>query len=169
MTHKHEPIILGAAKELHRTGRIETFDAVYRWVCPDCGYPQRTTRLADTIYALRHAYGWDISTEIDNTKQSLAAYVLVKAGDMPGRGDTPHPRRLVRDAQPERKGYADYPGVGVPVEAVPTPKMVACSECKWTVPVGQLGGQVMLGGWVQAKCQSCSTPKNKVTRIFRPV
>jgi rubrerythrin len=109
-THKHQTILRGAAEELKRNGYIRTYDAVYRWVCPDCGHPDRTTRLADTMYALRHAYGWVITTHAETDQ--LAVYTLVKAGDMPGESNGPHPRQLVRDhidavVDPERFPYSN--------------------------------------------------------------
>lgn len=177
--HQHQTILRGAAEELLRTGRIETFDAVYRWVCPDCGMPQRTTRLADTVYALRHAYGWQIDTEQPD-KDNLAAYVLVKRGDMPGESNGPHPRKLVRDHIDEldsrtdvqlesssATGYSAYDGKRVPVEAIPVTGRWECTACGFeaTTPVGQ----PQLGGYRLAHCPSKECRDIKKPRIWRPV
>jgi len=189
--HKHQPIVVGAAQELLRAGKIETFDAVYKWVCPECGLPQRTTRLADTIYTLRHAYGWEISTNIPEADQ-LAVYVLVKAGDMPGdESKGPHPRQLVRNGESvsvsrfssDLSGVSlegsvpslptsihDYDGKPIPVEAIPSPSQWRCTNCDHVVskPIGQPA----LGGFRRAKCPSCGAAKtgpDKHGRIFAPV
>lgn len=160
--HKHQTILLGAAQELLRAGRIETFDAVYNWVCPECSQPQRTTRLADTVYALRHAYGWLIETEQEGT--NLSAYLLVKAGDMPGDASKgPHPRRLVGEVKPQNAvGYRNYIGKPVPVSAVPNPFKWRCGVCHFVIdkPLGQ----PMLGGYRQVDCPRCQK-----RRVFTPV
>ena len=173
-THKHQPIVVGAAQELLRAGKIETFDAVYKWVCPECGLPQRTTRLADTIYTLRHAYGWEISTNIPEADQ-LAVYVLVKAGDMPGdESKGPHPRNLVRDqelvAEAAKVGIHKYDGKPIPVEAIPSPSQWRCTNCDYVVskPIGQPA----LGGFRRGDCPHCGHAKtgpDKHGRIFAPV
>jgi rubredoxin len=176
-THKHQTILRGAAEELKRNGYIRTYDAVYRWVCPDCGHPDRTTRLADTMYALRHAYGWVITTHAETDQ--LAVYTLVKAGDMPGESNGPHPRQLVRDhistldsrtdVQLESvaaTGYSPYEGKRVPVEAIPFGRW-ECTACGFetTDPIGQ----PQLGGYRLARCPSKQCNKLKSERIFRPV
>jgi hypothetical protein len=72
-----------AAAILVRVGVIEAFDAVYTERCPKCGTTKRNTRLAATIWTLRHTLGWDIDTEEKPGK--LAVYRLVTAGTMPDR------------------------------------------------------------------------------------
>ena len=177
---KHRPAIQIAATELKRNGVLRTYDAVYRWTCPDCGRPQRTTRLADTVYALRHAYGWTIQTHAE--AGNLAVYTLVRPGDMPGDESTgPHPRQLVGDAKFVRRaaqetlartGYTPYDGERVPVDAIPDGTAVECGECGWRPRPDQIEARtVMLGGWIEGICRGCTTPKSKVPvkRIFKPV
>lgn len=184
--HKHQTIIQGAAEELQRSGVIRTYDAVYRWVCPDCGKAQRTTRLADTVYALRHAYGWEIHTSQEEGHDNLATYTLVKAGDMPGdEANGPHPRQLVGDKQPSDYrlveahpvieagkviGYAPYVGKRVPIEAIPSPTRWKCERCGTIY--NQRIGQPQLGGYRKGVCTTtgCSFAGGKIVyRIFIPV
>ncbi len=170
-THKHQTILQVAAEELLDKGRIETFDAVYNWMCPDCGARQRTTRLADTVYTLRHAYGWVIETDQPD-KEQLAAYKLVKAGDMPGdESKGPHPRQLVRDTEVKpQASIHDYDGKPIPVEAIPSPERWECANCGHIVkkPIGQ----PQLGGYRRAPCPHCGVAKRGPDvhgRVFVPV
>jgi rubredoxin len=178
---KHESALRMAAEALLRDGMIRTYDAVYRWTCPLCGAPQRTTRLADTVYALRHAYGWDIATHAES--DLLAVYTLKKAGDMPGDPNTgTHPRRLVRDVAHDfaasndlpitaaltKPSIHDYDGQRIPVEAIPSPKRWRCQSCGHVItkPLGQPA----LGGYRMAPCPMCGKSKrSKEGRIFVPV
>jgi hypothetical protein len=182
--HRHQTILRGAAEELRRTGTIRTYDAVYRWVCPQCGQTHRTTRLADAVYALRHAYGWQITTHAE--AGNLAVYTLDKAGDMPGEDNGPHPRRLVRvqkatmpESNVERiqrematrppQGYSAYDGQPVPVEAIPS-GLIECVDCGWKPrPIRYENEPRLLGGYIRMECASCSTPGKPVVRMFRPV
>jgi len=165
MEHKHQTILRGAAEELLRTGHIDTYDAVYRWVCPDCGMPQRTTRLADTIYALRHSYGWDIKTHQPN-HDMLASYVLVTAGDMPGDGSLgPHPRQLV--GEKKSNSIHQYDGKPIPVEAIPSPKRWRCRRCKRET--SQPDGEPMLGGYRLVRCSCVALLKSIHTTIYEPL
>lgn len=130
---KHTPALHMAAQHLIRHGKIETFDAVYRWTCGLCGAPRRTTRLSDTVYALRHAWGWLIDMTRDS--EMLATYTLVKVGDIPGVDNTkPHPRRLVRDG-----GETKW----------------ACAACGTTVPRLEGRTKALLGGYELAHCPTC--------------
>jgi predicted RNA-binding Zn-ribbon protein involved in translation (DUF1610 family) len=158
--HVHQTILRGAAEELLRTGTIRTFDAVYRWVCPDCGHPDRTTRLADTIYTLRHAYGWEITTHAESG--NLAIYTLVKAGDMPGdKSAGPHPRRLVRDyANRTYEGMED--DVAPSVDVAPRWACVMCSH-ETTDPF-LMNGSRQLGDYWTVPCPDCNA-----RTIYRPV
>jgi hypothetical protein len=72
-----------AAATLMKEGAIEAFDAVYTERCPRCGTVKRNTRLAATIWTLRHTLGWDIDT--DEKPGKLAVYRLVRHGTMPDR------------------------------------------------------------------------------------
>lgn len=169
-THKHQTILRGAAEELKRTGVIRTYDAVYRWVCPDCGHPDRTTRLADTIYTLRHAYGWKIATHAET--DMLAVYTLVKVGDMPGDPALgPHPRVLVGSTPSveatKPTGYTPYDGKPVPVEAIPSPKRWRCLRCKRETT--QVLGDSMLGGYRLVQCECVAVLKSVTTTIYEPV
>ncbi len=176
----HPSALRIAAEALRKDGVLRTFEAVYRWTCPDCGMPRRTTRLADTIYALRHAYGWVIETHPES--EQLAVYTLVKAGDMPGDPSKgPHPRQLVRDQELRRDpvnseflgsrvGYKPYIGQRVPVDAIPSPTVWECVNCKQLVH--DKVGQPQLGGYRRGVCPGCSYSKTtgkNTERILRPV
>ena len=171
-TCKHRPAIQMAAQALMHNRALRTYDAVYRWTCPDCGQAQRTTRLADTVYALRHAYGWEIETRID--PGNLAVYTLVKPGDMPGdESKGPHPRKLVGEGRlvtvSTPTGYTPYDGQPVPVEAIPDSDRVECAICGWKPRPDQIDNrEVLLGGWVKGICKGCSSAKTPVYRVFRP-
>lgn len=170
--HRHPPVLRIAAQHLVRVGRIETFDAVYRWQCPDCGLPRRTTRLADTMYALRHAYGWDIVT-IQPHGEVLAAYVLVKAGDMPGETNTPHPRQLVgtiRGTGAADSGSGPTPTAPSPrMDSQPEPQLWECSQCQTRSQLSPTA-KMLLGGMASQPCPRCLDERGlPKVRIFLPV
>lgn len=72
-----------AAATLLREGIVEAYDAVYSERCPACDVTKRNTRLAASIWTLRHIHGWDIETE--DVTGRLAVYRLKKPGTMPAR------------------------------------------------------------------------------------
>lgn len=161
---KHRSALQIAASELIDKGLLRTFEAVYRWTCPDCGGPRRTTRLADTIYALRHAYGWVIETQHEG--DLLAVYTLTKAGDMPGEDNGPHPRRLVRDWAPKTSPAQGHnPVVDAAVEGI-----WLCTNCGAAFDERQMptlpGAKRLIGGYWQARCTS-EVCKGKTYRVFR--
>ncbi len=162
--HRHRTALWIAATELQLHGVIRTFDAVYRWTCT-CGAIRRTTRLADTIYTLRHAYDWDISTH--NEQGNLAVYTLVKIGDMPDDPSTgPHPRKLVRDWTP-----ALSPATGKNPRVDEALKGVwLCTHCGAAYDETQIEqlpyAKRVLGGYWSARCTS-EVCQGKEQRMFR--
>jgi len=155
---KHPSVLAISAQHLLAEGSIETYDAVYRWHCPLCGMPRRTTRLADTMYALRHAYGWVIDTVRDNGQDMLARYVLVEAGDMPGDPSTgTHPRVLTRAraaVQATMRAALSADTTPSWTAAAANPKYWRCTNCQRVTSKPE--GDLMLGGWRKVQCECAS-------------
>jgi hypothetical protein len=130
------------------------------------------------VYALRHAYGWGITTHAENG--NLAVYTLDKVGDIPGESNEPHPRKLVRDhidqldsrtnvqlESSAETGYSPYDGKRVPVEAVPVTGRWECTACGFETT--EQIGQPQLGGYRLAFCPSKQCRDLKKPRLWRPV
>jgi hypothetical protein len=143
--HRCPSHIIMAAHRLADEGILSAYDATYAWVCPDCGKPRRTTRVAVAIHSLRTLFGWDIDTEGGHGE--LASYRLVRKGIMPGTSSISPLRRTETAPEPGE------PKVKAPTMAdVPPDESVRwCPHCGTKVGKGNVE-RILVGGWADAIC-----------------
>lgn len=141
--HRHQNNIEIAATALRKEGHISALTTIYNGRC-ECGEPKRNTRLAGTIWVLRHDYGWDIETE--QKAGMLADYVLLMAGT-PTKQEKARARLVVTRPTGNSKPATI-------ADDVPKAVVFYCPHC--TLEVAALTDQRLLGGYRIGRCSNCN-------------